>query len=72
MEICNCVETGVRMVDLKSEWFEVKVGIYQSSVVSLLLFAILLDEITKDVREGTLKEFFCADDLVLLGNWKYS
>ena len=43
-------------------------GVHQGSVLSPLLFAVVLDEITKDVREGILKEFLYADDLVLLGN----
>ena len=68
MEMYNCVETAVRMEDRRSEWFEVKVGVHQGSVLSPLLFAIVLGEITKDIKEGIPKEYLYADDLVLLGN----
>ena len=43
-------------------------GLHQGSVLSLLLFAVVLDEITKDLREGNLKEFLNADNLELLGD----
>ena len=45
-----------------------KVGVHQGSVLSPLLFAIALDEITKDIREGIPKEYPYADDLVLPGD----
>ena len=68
IEIYNCVKTAVRMKDRRSEWFEVKIGVYQGSVSSPLLFAMALDEITKDIREEIPKEYLYADDLVLLGD----
>ena len=48
MEMNNWVETALRIEDRRSEWFEVKVGVYQGLILSPLLFAIVLDEITKD------------------------
>ena len=40
-------------------------------MLSPFLFAIAIVEITKNVREGGVKELFYADDLVLLGdNWE--
>ena len=44
------------------------VNVHQRSMLSHLLFAVILDEITKDVRGGLLKEIFYADDLVLSGD----
>ena len=35
--------------------------------LSWFLFAVILDEITKDVKDGLLKKIPYADDLVLLG-----
>ena len=67
-EIYNCVETAVRMEDRRSEWFKVKVGVHQGSVLSPLLFAVAWDEITKDIRDGIPKEYLYADDLVLFGD----
>ena len=32
------------------------------------LFAIAMDEVTRDIREGVVKELLYADDLILLGN----
>ena len=52
----------------KSEEFEMKVGFHQGSVLTPLQFAIVMDGITKDVRESGVKELLYAYDLVLLGN----
>lgn len=40
-----------------------KVGVHQGSMLSRLLFAVVMDEVTKDAREGVMKEFLYADDL---------
>ena len=50
-----------------SEWFEVKVGVHQGSVLSPLLFAIVMDAVTENVEKG-MKEFLYADDLVIMGD----
>ncbi|MBJ5496484.1 hypothetical protein JGG50_25205, partial [Salmonella enterica subsp. enterica serovar Typhimurium] len=49
-----------------SESIDVKFGLHQGSVLSPLLFAIVMDVITKDVREGLPWEVLYADDLVLV------
>ena len=65
------IKTSVRVECERSESFDVKVGVHQGSVLSPLLFAVVMDEVTKDVREGVVKEILYADDLVLLGDsWK--
>ena len=64
MEMYDCVKTAVRMEDGRSEWFEVKVGVHQGSVLSPLLFAIVVDEITRNIKEGIPKEYLSADNLV--------
>ena len=46
--------------------FCVKVGIYQGSVLSPLVFATMVDVITESAREGLMKEVLYADDLVLM------
>ena len=48
-----------------SEEFTVKVGLHQGSVLSPLLFAIVIDEVSKSAREGLPNEILYADDLVL-------
>ena len=48
-----------------SEEFEVKVGVHQGSVLSPLVFAIVVDVVTESVRNGLMSEMLYADDLVL-------
>ena len=47
-----------------SEEFEVKVGMYQGSVLSPFLFA-LIDVVSEFAGEGALSQLLYADDLVL-------
>ena len=58
----------MRLEDGRSDPFDVDVGVHQGSVLSSLSlslsFAVVLDEITKDVTEGILYAY----DLVLLGD----
>ena len=42
-----------------------KVGMHQGSVLLPLVFAIVVDMVTKNVRNGLLSEMLYADDLVL-------
>ena len=49
-----------------SEEFEVKVGVHQGSVLSPLLFVVVMEALTQDVREGLPWELLYADDLVLM------
>jgi len=65
------IKTAVRLESVRSELLDVKVGILQGSVLSPFLFAVVMDEVTKNIREGLVKEISYADDLVLLGDdWK--
>ena len=59
-------KTRVRVDSELSEEFEVKVGMYQGSVLSSFLFALLVDVVTEFAREGALSELLYADDLVLM------
>ena len=66
MTLCDCSKTSVRVGSAYSEEFEVKVGVHQGSVLSPLLFAIVVDLITENARRGVVNELLCADDLVLM------
>ena len=56
----------VRVRSKLSKEFLVQIGVHQRSVLSPLLFAIALDVILENTREGLIKEILCADDLVLI------
>ena len=46
--------------------FSVRVGVHQGSVLSLLLFIIVLEALSREFREGLPMELLYADDLVLM------
>ena len=54
------------MEHIFSEEFEVNVGVHQGSVLSALLFAILIDADTNKKKEGMLQEMLHADGIVLI------
>ena len=49
-----------------SEEFEVKVGVHQGSVLSPLMFTIVVDVITENARRGVVNELLYVDDLVIM------
>ena len=55
----------VRKQELSQE-LEVKVGVHQGSVLSPLVFVIVVDVVTESVRSGSVGEMLYADDLVLM------
>ena len=65
MNLYEGAKTSVRLGLKLSEEFEVKVGVHQGSAFLSLLFAIVVDAITKSVRNGLMGEMLYADDLVL-------
>ena len=59
-------KTRVRVKSAYSDEFEVKVGAQQESVLSTLLFEIVVDVITENAKRGVVNELLYADDLVLM------
>ena len=49
-----------------SEEFLVQVIVHQGPVLSPLLFAIAVNVISENEREGLMNEILCADDSVLM------
>ena len=49
-----------------SQEFSVQIGVHQGSVLSPLLFAIAVDVISENAREGLMNKILFADDLVLM------
>ena len=66
MSLYHGAKTKVQAGFELSEEFLVQVGVHQGSVLSPLLFAIAVDVISKNAREGLRNEIFYADDLVLM------
>ena len=60
------VTTAVRMKGEESKEFEVKVGMHQGSVLSPLLFTIVLEALSRHFGKGVPWELFYANDLVVL------
>ena len=58
--------TKVRMNGRESKAFNVRVGVHQGSVLSPLLFIIVLEALSRDFREGLPMELHYAVDLVLI------
>ena len=66
MSLDEGANTRVRVGLELSEEFEVKVVVHQRSVLSPLVFAIMVDVVTGSVRNGLMSEMLYADDLVLM------
>ena len=60
------VTTSVKMNGEESANFEVKVGVHQGSVLSPILFNIVMQAIADNFKKGLPWELLYADDLVLL------
>ena len=58
----SCVQVG----ECLSEEFEVKVGVHQRSVLSPLLFIIMLKVLSSEFLAGVPWEDIYADDLVII------
>ena len=56
----------VRVCDGYSEEFEVKVGVHQDSVLSLLLFIIVFDALPCEFCSGVPSEDLYTSDLVII------
>ena len=54
MEMCTNIKTSVKVEFTRSEPFEVKARVHQRSTLSPLLFALVMDEVIKDIREREL------------------
>ena len=61
-EACTVVRTDAGL----SESFEVNVGLHQGSVLSTLLFSVVMNVVSSEARSGLSSELLYADDLVLM------
>ena len=60
------VRSRVRVSDGYSEEFGVEVGVHQGSVLSPLLFIIVLEALSREFRTGCPWELLYADDLMII------
>ena len=67
MSLYEGCKTAILVDRELSSSFSVKVGVHQGSDLSPLLFIMVMDVLTEDVRDGSLMELLYADDLVLCG-----
>ena len=58
----------VRTTEGDSKAFNVKVGLHQGSVLSSLLFVIVMEMISRELRAGLPLELLYADDLILMAD----
>ena len=69
VKVVQCMYDGctsrVRVNDSYSDSIDVKVGVHQGSVLSPLLFIIVLEALSREFRTGCPWELFYADDLVI-------
>ena len=65
MTMYEGAQTIVRTVEGDSKVFNVKVGLHQRSVLSPLLFVIVMEMISRELRAGLPLELLYADDLIL-------
>ena len=66
MSLYEGSRTKVRVGSGASDEFGVRVGVHQGSVLSPLIFAIVVDIVTEHAREGLLNEISYADDQALM------
>ena len=58
----------VRVNDKLGEEFDVKMGVHQGSVLSPILFAIVLEALSRGFSAGLPWELLYADDLVIMAD----
>ena len=66
MSLYHGAKTNVRVGSELPQEFLVQVGVHQGSVLSPLLFAIAVDVILENAREGLMNKILYANDLVLI------
>ena len=67
MSLYKGCKTAVSVDGELSSSFSMKFGVHQGSALSPLLFILVMDVLTEDVRGGSLMELLYADYLVLCG-----
>ena len=56
----------VRICDGDTTDFSINIGLHQGSALSLYLFALVMDDVTRDIQGDILWCMLFADDVVLV------
>jgi Reverse transcriptase (RNA-dependent DNA polymerase) len=65
-DVYTNIVTYVRACDGESDTFPIKIGLHQGSVLSPYIFALVMDEIIKDIQGDIAWCMLFADDVVLI------
>jgi hypothetical protein len=65
-DIHNNAMTSVRTSDGNTYYFPIKIGLHQGSALSLCLFALVMDEVSRDIQGDIPWCMLFADDVVLV------
>jgi hypothetical protein len=60
------VVTSVRISDRDTNDFSINIGLHQGSALSSYLFALVMDEVTRDIQGGITWCMLFANDMVLV------
>ena len=66
MSVDSKAKTVVKTNHSLSEKFEVKVDVHQGSILSAFLFVIVMEALTREIREGLPRKILYGDDLMLV------
>ncbi|PWZ10387.1 hypothetical protein Zm00014a_012327 [Zea mays] len=58
--MCNNIITSVRTSDGDTDDFLIRIVLQQESALSPYLFALVMDEVIRDIKEISLGVFFCG------------
>ena len=61
-------EAGFVLARVSTQRFDVKVRVHQGSVLSPLLFIIVLEALSREFRAGVPWEHLYADDLIIIAD----
>ena len=62
----HAVKFSVRTNDGNTDYFPIKIGFHQGSALSLYLFALVMDEVTRNIQGDIPLCILFADDVVLV------
>ena len=65
-DMYNNVMTSVRINDGNTYYFPIKIGLHQGSALNLYLFALVMDEVTRNIQGDIPWCMLFVDDVVLV------